>query len=81
MNAADIKAHVFRILAGIAPEADLEGLGEDQDLRETLDLDSMDFLNFVTALDQDLHVAVPEGDYAALATLKGCVDYLAPRSS
>ncbi len=81
MNAVDVKTHVLRILGGIAPEADLARLGEDQNLREWLDLDSMDFLNFVTALDHGLHVAVPETDYPALATLKGCVDYLAPRAS
>jgi acyl carrier protein len=81
MNAADVRTRVLRILAGIAPEADLDRLGDDHDLREWLDLDSMDFLNFVTALDHELHVAVPESDYAALATLKGCIDYLARRAS
>jgi acyl carrier protein len=81
MDVADVKNHVLRILAGIAPEADLDRLGEDQELREWLDLDSMDLLNFVTALDQQLHVGVPESDYAALETLKGCLDYLAPRAS
>lgn len=81
MNADEVRAHVLRILAGIAPEAELDRLEEDQDLREWLDLDSMDFLNFVTALDEELHVAVPEVDYAALSTLKGCVDYLTAQVS
>jgi acyl carrier protein len=48
-------------------------------LREQLDIDSIDFLNFVVGLDEVLHVSVPEGEYGALATLDGCVDYLAAR--
>ncbi|MBZ5703592.1 MAG: hypothetical protein LAN84_17305, partial [Acidobacteriia bacterium] len=44
--------------------------------RDQLDIDSMDLLNFVIALHQELHVEIPEADYPKLATLQGCVDYL-----
>jgi acyl carrier protein len=37
----------------------------------------MDFLNFVVALHKQLGVDIPEKDYAKLATLEGCVGYLA----
>jgi acyl carrier protein len=40
-------------------------------------VDSMDLLNFVIALHAALHVDIPEADYASLATLDGCVNYLA----
>jgi acyl carrier protein len=72
----EIRAGLLRILGGIAPEADLESLRGDAALREELDLDSMDFLNFVTAIDEQMHVAIPEADYERLATLDGCLDYL-----
>ena len=36
----------------------------------------MDFLNFVIALDELLHIEIPETDYAKIATLNGCVGYL-----
>ncbi len=72
-----IRAAVLRALGRVAPEADLEHLRPDIGFREQLDLDSMDFLNFVVGLHKDLHVEVPEKDYARLATLRGCVDYLA----
>jgi acyl carrier protein len=48
-------------------------------LREQLDIDSMDVLNFVSAIDQELHVSIPEVDYPKTATLDGCVDYVAER--
>ena len=45
--------------------------------RDQLDLDSMDLLNFVIGLHTALGVDIPEADYSKLATLDGCVDYLA----
>jgi acyl carrier protein len=52
MNEPEIRALAADVLAGIAPEADLSTVGDDEDLREALDLDSMDFLNFVIALSE-----------------------------
>ena len=67
---------ISRALARIAPEADLAALAPGADLRETLDIDSMDFLNFVVALHAETGIEVPEADYPQLATLAGCVAYL-----
>jgi len=79
MSRDEIRAAVLHCLGAVAPEADLAGIRPDRPLRDQLDVDSIDFLNFVIGLDQALHVSVPEADYGALATLDGCVDYLAPR--
>ena len=75
-----LRASALRVLAGIAPEAELEALDPNADLREALDLDSMDFLNFVIGLHAATGIEVPEADYRQLATLEGCVAYLAARS-
>jgi acyl carrier protein len=79
MTNAEIREHVLRILGDIAPEADLVCLRPDRGLRDQLDIDSMDFLNFVIAIDRELHVDIPESDYRQLYTLDGCVGYLSPR--
>jgi acyl carrier protein len=76
MTPDDIRAAVHRALGGVAPEADLEQLQPDVSFREQLDIDSMDFLNFVIALHKELHIEIPEKDYPKLATLQGCVAYL-----
>lgn len=76
MTEDEIRAAVVRILGGIAPEADPRALRPDVSLRDQLDIDSMDFLNFVIALDEELHVAIPEADYPKFITLDGCVSYL-----
>ncbi|HEX8966657.1 MAG TPA: acyl carrier protein [Chloroflexota bacterium] len=70
------RAVVLRALRQIAPEADLAALDANQDLREQLDIDSVDFLNFVVALHRELGVDIPEADYAKVRTLDGCIRYL-----
>ena len=77
MNATDTRALVANVLAGIAPEADLASVGEHEDLREALDLDSMDYLNFIIGLSQGSGVNIPESDYPKLFTLAGLTAYLA----
>ena len=80
MTAAELRAKVLAALGEIAPEAALDRLAGDAELREELDLDSMDFLRFVQQLAAATGVEVPEADYAKLATLDECVAYLAERS-
>jgi acyl carrier protein len=76
MNANDIQALAASVLAGIAPEADLASVGENEDLREALDLDSMDFLNFIIGLSQGSGINIPESKYPKLFTLAGMHRYL-----
>lgn len=77
MTKDEIRATVLQALGAIAPEADPSRLRPDTALRKQLDLDSMDVLNFVIALHTALGVEIPETDYPKLATLDGCVEYLA----
>lgn len=76
MTPDQIKQLLVEELGNLAPETDAAGIDPDADLREALDLDSMDFLNLVTALHQRLGVEVPEADYGELRTLNGAVAYL-----
>jgi acyl carrier protein len=73
----EIRATVLRVLGDVAPEADLERIKPAVTFRDQLDLDSMDFLNFVIGLHHALGVDIPESDYPKLATLEGCVEHLA----
>lgn len=76
MTDTEIRDRVLLVLGNIAPEADLSKLDSRGRIRDQLDIDSMDFLNFVIGLHEDLHVDIPERDYGLLATLDGCVHYL-----
>ena len=77
MTKDEIREVVLRALGQIAPEADLSQLKPNLRIRDQLDIDSMDLLNFVIGLHKEFKVEIPESDYPSLATLDGCVDYLA----
>jgi len=74
-------ALVRAALREIAPEVDLDAVPPDSELHVDLDLDSMDFLNLVTALHEATGVDIPERDYPALATLGGLTEYLAAHAA
>jgi len=76
MNEQQIRTLAAEVLAGIAPEADLATVGDTEDLREALDLDSMDFMNFVVGLADRTGLKIPEADTARLYTLRGLLAYL-----
>ena len=76
MNDLEAKRLVFDVLSGIAPEADLDALPGRARMRDELDLDSMDFLNFISGLHERTGVDLPEADYLKLFTLDGAVAYL-----
>jgi acyl carrier protein len=79
MTVDEIKAAVLGALKSVAPEADPSALSGGADLREALDIDSMDFLRFVTYLHDELHVDIPERDYGRVRTLDACVSYIAAK--
>ena len=79
MTSDEIRQTVLRIMGEIAPEADLDRIRPDVDLRDQLDIDSMDFLNFVIGVHEQLQVDIPESDYEQLVTLDDIVNYVAER--
>lgn len=79
MTEAEIRKLACEILSDIAPETDPKALPGDRDIREELDIDSMDFLNFVIALSQQTGAAIPDEDYPKLFTMDGVVKYLSTK--
>ena len=79
MTPQELRTNVLASLADVAPEADPTVLAPNADLRDALDIDSMDFLRFVVCLHDRLHVDIPERDYPKVRTIEGCVDYLAAK--
>jgi acyl carrier protein len=77
MSHDEIRQNILAILHRIAPEANLEQLDLNENLREALDIDSFDFLNVIIAVHEQFGVNIPESDYREISTLKGIVEYLA----
>jgi acyl carrier protein len=76
MNPIEAKSLIIDVLSNIAPEADYTSLPGKAQLRDELDLDSMDFLNFIAAVHERTQIVIPEADYPKLFTLDGAVSYL-----
>ncbi|MGZ8288193.1 MAG: acyl carrier protein [Telluria sp.] len=76
MNEQELLDGVLAELTSIAPEVDPAGLAPAGLLREQVDLDSMDWLNFLIGLHGRFQVDIPETDYARLRTLNDLTAYL-----
>ncbi|ALK98136.1 phosphopantetheine-binding protein [Massilia sp. WF1] len=79
MNEQDLLAGVMAELTSIAPEVDPAGLTRTRLLREQVDLDSMDWLNFLIGLHRRFKIDIPESDYGKLRTLDDLTGYLGAR--
>jgi acyl carrier protein len=79
MNDSELRSTVLATLQLIAPELDPALLRDDRPLRLQVDLDSMDWLNFLIGLSQKLKVEIAESDYGQLVTLKDLLAYLRAR--
>jgi acyl carrier protein len=75
----EIKAVVAGAIHKIAPEIDLDQVDPSVDLREQVDLDSMDILNLAIAIHEATRVDIPESDYPQMVTLNGAIGYLRSR--
>ena len=76
MTRDEILALVFTELENVAPGCAPGSADPGASLQDELDIDSMDFLNFIIALHERLNVEIPESDYPKLATLNAIVTYL-----
>ena len=81
MNDLELRAAVVSLLQRVAPEVEPAAIDGTAPLREQVDLDSMDFLNFLISLHERFKVDIPEADYEKLRTLRDIVAYLGARQS
>jgi acyl carrier protein len=72
-----LKDLVCNLILDIAPEADMQSLDPNEELRDELDLDSMDFMNLLDAIAKETGVNVPESAYVKVNTLQSLTEYIA----
>jgi len=76
---SEIRQIVREALSNVAPEVDLNAIDSAKNLSDQIDIDSVDFLNFVIGLHKELGIEIPDADVPKLGTLNGCVAYLQSR--
>ena len=72
-----IQETILRLLAIIAPDADVTSLQPKVSFHDQIEIDSIDFLQLMIALEKAFKVTIPDIDYPKLSTLQGCMEYLA----
>jgi acyl carrier protein len=72
----EIRGAIVEAIRAVAPEGDAASLSGSTDIRDALDIDSMDFLRFVVLLHEKLAVDIPERDYSKVRTLDTCAAYV-----
>jgi acyl carrier protein len=80
MTPAEAGTAINDVLGQVAPGADTDTLPADADLRDTLELDSLDFLRFVEILSERTGGRIDEDDYPQLATKVSAVKFLTGRA-
>lgn len=71
-----LKQLIGEALQTVAPEAQLDQLDPAVNFRDQIDIDSVDFLSFVMALEKSVGIRIPEIDCPKLSSLNGCLTYL-----
>ncbi len=79
MTDEQLREIVFRGLRQVAPETDPATIRPEENIREALDIDSYDLLQFLIALSEETGVEIPEADYEQVFTLAGLFRYLGAR--
>lgn len=77
----ELRATILEALAKVAPESAAIEIEAHSSFRDQVEIDSLDFLNFVLDLENRLGVKVPESDYPKLSSLGGCLAYLGELTS
>jgi acyl carrier protein len=81
MTPDQAEAAISEALGQVAPGTDISSLPADADLRDTLELDSLDFLRFVEILSERTGERIDEDDYPQLATRASAVKFVTGRSA
>lgn len=79
MNREQIQTGLLAAIGEIAPETDLAAIDPARPLRQQVDLDSADWLNFLVAVHEKLGVDIADAEAARLRTLQQLIDHCAAR--
>jgi acyl carrier protein len=80
MTTDEAKTLIFDILEEVAPEVEASDVDHSVDLTEQLDLDSMDYLTWMLAINKRTGIDIPQRDVSKFLTIDGAADYLVTHS-
>lgn len=79
MTQQEIKQSLFILLKNIAPDTEPSTLKPDENIREKLNIDSFDTLQFLVAVNEKFGIEIPEEDYGKITTLDTLSSYISEK--
>ncbi|MEA3290013.1 MAG: phosphopantetheine-binding protein [Campylobacterota bacterium] len=76
MNKDDIKKIIVEQILDIAPDIEEDEIEYDDNIQESLEIDSFDFLKVLTAMNDKTGVEIPEKDYSKVDTVNNMARYI-----
>lgn len=76
MNQQELRTVLLDVIDSVAPGSVPEVIDDDADIRDEMDLDSMDLLNIIAAVHERIGIEIPEADMEQITTLNKAVSYL-----
>ena len=80
MNSEILHQTIIVLLQQIAPDTVPATLKLEENIRETLNIDSFDFLQFIIALNEKTGIEIPEEDYGKINTIQNAIEYIQNKS-
>lgn len=79
MTQQEIKQSLFTLLKQIAPETEPTSLKPDENIREKLNIDSFDTLQFIVSVNEKFGIEIPEEDYGKITTIDSLTSYISTK--
>jgi len=79
MNKTELVHLIIAAIQEVAPEIEQSDIDINEDIREECDLDSMDFINYLAALQKSTGIKITESDYPKFTTISGAINFLQPK--
>ena len=79
MTQQEIKQSLFTLLKQIAPETEPSTLKPDENIREKLNIDSFDTLQFIVSVNEKFGIEIPEEDYGKITTIGLLTSYISSK--
>lgn len=79
MTQQEIKQSLFILLKNIAPDTEPSTLKPDENIREKLNIDSFDTLQFLVSVNEKFGIEIPEEDYGKITTLDTLSSYISEK--
>ena len=79
MKKEELERIIIKQILEVAPDIEESEIILNQNIQQTLEIDSFDFLSILTGMNDKVGVEVPESDYSKVDTVENMLEYFLKR--